>query len=124
MILVIGGTSFIGMYTIDELVRNGKQVLATGRNRKLEPMVRSLGADYVELDITDEDDFSKLPTSGVEGVILLAALLPANAKADLVDEENAADYFRVNCIGTVNVLEYCRKHGIKKDISYCSYGDT
>ncbi|WP_130813078.1 NAD(P)-dependent oxidoreductase [Olsenella sp. Marseille-P4559] len=124
MILVIGGTSFIGMYTIDELVRHGKKVLATGRNRKLEPMVRSLGADYVELDITNEGDFSKLPTTDVEDVILLAALLPANAKADLVDNENAADYFQVNCIGTVNVLEYCRKNGIKRVISCCSYGDT
>lgn len=124
MILVIGGTSFIGMYTIDELVRNGKQVLATGRGRALEPAIRAMGADYAQLDITSEADFSRLPTEGVEGVILLAALLPANAKANLVDQENAADYFMVNCIGTVNALEYCRKNGIKKFISCCSYGDT
>lgn len=42
-----------------------------------------MGAKFVELDITQKEDFSKLPTENVSGVILLAGLLPANAKADL-----------------------------------------
>lgn len=124
MIVVIGATGFIGMYTVDELVKHGKQVVATGRNAKLGHKLEEMGASFLQLDITDPSDFEKLPTEGVEGVILLAALLPANAKADLKDHENADDYFRVNCLGTVNVLEYCRKNNIRKVISSCSYGDT
>ena len=124
MIIVVGATSFIGMYTVDELVRNGKQVIATGRNATLGKKLEELGARFVKLDITRPQDFDQLPNEGVEGVILLAALLPANARANLEDEENAADYFRINCLGTVNVLEYCRRNGIKKVISSCSYGDV
>ena len=74
--------------------------------------------------MTKPEDFDLLPTEGVEGVLLPAGLLPANATADLEDEENAADYFEVNVIGTINVLEYCRKNGIKKIISTCSYSDV
>ena len=86
MVIVIGATSFIGMYTVDELVKSGKQVIATGRNERLRPFLESMGAEFVSLDITKPEDFSKLPVDNVDGVILLAGLLPANATADLVNE--------------------------------------
>ena len=126
VIVVVGGTSFIGMYVIDELVKNGIQVIATGRNERLRLAIEKMGAHFVKLDITHPEDFAQLPGRGslVDGVILLAGLLPANATANLEDEENAADYFRVNTIGTVNVLEYCRRSGIKKIISATTYGDV
>lgn len=124
MVIVIGATSFIGMYTVDELVKSGKQVIATGRNERLRPFLEDMGAEFISLDITKPEDFSKLPADNVEGVILLAGLLPANATADLVNEENAIDYVRVNTMGTVNVLEYCRTNGIKKIISATTYGDV
>ena len=116
MVVVVGATSFIGMYTVEELVSNGIDVIATGRNERLRPALERLGATFVSLDVTKPEDFAQLPNVGVDGVILLAGLLPANAKADLKDTENAADYFEVNTLGTVNVLEYCRKNGIKKII--------
>lgn len=124
MVIVIGATGFIGMYTVEKLIRSGKEVLATGRNKKLAPMLKQMGAEFVELDITNVEDFEKLPKEGVEGVILLAGLLPANAKVDITKEENADDYFKVNVIGTINVLEYCRKNGIRKLINCCSYSDV
>lgn len=124
MVIVIGATGFIGMYTVEALIQSGKNVLATGRNEKLGKKIQDMGANFLQLDITNKSDFDKLPTNNVEGVILLAGLLPANAKADLTNEENAADYFEVNVIGTINVLEYCRKNGIKKVIGSCSYSDV
>lgn len=60
----------------------------------------------------------------MEGVILLAGLLPANAQVNLDEDENAADYFKINTIGTINVLEYCRRNGIKRVISTSSYADV
>lgn len=124
MIVVIGGTSFIGMYTIEELVRRGHDVVATGRNEKLRSTIEKMGARFLRLDITHPEGFCDLPSNDVDGVILLAGLLPANAQANLVDEENAADYIKVNTLGTANVLEYCRKNGIKKIISTTTYGDV
>ena len=80
MVIVIGATGFIGMYTVEALLNGGKKVLA--------------------------------------------GLLPANAKADLQENENAADYFEVNVIGAIHVLEYCRKNHINKVIGSCSYSDV
>lgn len=124
MIAVIGATGFIGMYVVDELVHHGIEVLATGRNRSLAPILEAMGAEFLRLDITKSEDFEELNRYDIDGVILLAALLPANAVADLSEHENAADYIRVNCLGTINVLEWCRKAGVRKVISCCSYGDT
>ena len=124
MIVVIGATSFIGMYTVEELIAHNYEVVATGRNLKLQSSLEDRGASFIQLDVTKPEDFEKLPSAGVEGVILLAGLLPANATADLSNEENAAEYFEVNTIGTVNVLEYCRKNGIKRIISTTTYGDV
>lgn len=124
MIIVIGASGFIGMYTVEQLLQDGKQVLATGRNERMRPMLEQMGAAFQTLDITNTEDFDKLPVDGVDGVILLGGLLPANAKVDLSKDENAADYFKVNTIGTINVLEYCRRNGIKKVLGASSYSDV
>lgn len=124
MIVVIGATGFIGMYTVEQLIGSGKQVIATGRNRLLGSQLEKMGASFVSLDMTKPVDFEKLPQTGVEGVIVLAGLLPANADADLDHKENAAEYFEVNVIGLINVLEWCRSHGVRKVISSCSYSDV
>lgn len=124
MVIVIGGTGFIGVYTVERLIKDGYKVLATGRNKSCCGYFKSLGADFVELDITNKNDFKKLPQTDVEAVILLAGLLPANEKVDIKSNENADDYINVNVNGTINVLEYCRLHNIKKVISTTSYADV
>lgn len=124
MIIVMGATGFVGMYTVEKLISAGKTVCATGRNEILGEGLKKMGASFLTLDITKKEDFDKLPTEDVEGVILLAGLLPANVNVDINKDENAADYFEVNVIGTINVLEYCRKNGIKKVINCCSYSDV
>lgn len=124
MYIIIGASSFIGVYTVDEFLKQGCDVAVTGRNNRFREHYDKLGIQYYNLDLTNPDDFDKLPKKGVEGVILLAGLLPANAEVDLEKDENAASYFQVNTIGTINVLEYCRKNGIDRVISNCSYADV
>ena len=124
MIVVFGATGFIGVYTVKALIEAGKNVTATGRNKRLGNKLECMGADFVQLDITVPEDFDRLNVSDVEGVIILAGLLPANVDTDPDVSENAADYFRVNVIGTINILEWCRKNGIKKVIGNCSYSDV
>lgn len=124
MIIVIGATGFVGMYTVEKLLQEGKEVLAAGRNKEAGALLEKMGARFVEFELTETTAYDKLPTEGVEGVIHLAGLLPANEKVEIEREENAAEYIRVNVIGTINVLEYCRKHGIKKVIGCSSYSDV
>lgn len=124
MILVIGGTSFIGVYVVEELLRQKCQVIVTGRNNKFKEHYDFLGIEYINLDLTNKDDFKQLPTKDIEGVVLLAGLLPANASVNPNETENAADYFEINTIGTINVLEYCRVNNIERIISTCSYADV
>lgn len=124
MYIIIGASSFIGVYTADEFIKQGCEIIVTGRNNKFKEHYDSLGIKYVNLDITNEEDFSSLPKENVDGVILLGGLLPANAEVNLDEDENAADYFKVNTIGTINVLEYCRKNKISRVISNCSYADV
>lgn len=124
MVIVIGASGFIGRYTVDQLLADGKKVLATSTRESQRAIFEAIGVEFTTLDITNEADFEKLPVRDVEGVLLLGGLLPANAQADLDKNENAADYFRVNVIGTINVLEYCRKNGIRKVIGCSSYSDV
>lgn len=124
MYIIIGASSFIGVYTAEELLKHNCKFIVTGRNNKFKSHYDKLGIEYINLDLTNRADFEKLPKNNVEGVILLAGLLPANENVNIDTEENADDYFFVNTIGTINVLEYCRKNGIKRVISNCSYADV
>lgn len=124
MYIVFGASSFIGVYTVEEFLKQGEKVLVTGRNNKFKEHYDALGVEYVNLDLVNKKDFEKLPKKGVRGCILLGGLLPANATVNLDEDENADAYFEVNTIGTINVLEYCRKNGINRVISNCSYADV
>ena len=124
MYIIFGASSFIGVYTVDEFLKQGEKVIVTGRNNKFKEHYDEIGVQYINLDLANKEDFEQLPKEGVEGGILLAGLLPANAQVNLDEDENADDYFRINTIGTINVLEYCRKNSINRVISNCSYADV
>lgn len=124
MIIVVGASSFIGVYTVEELLKQNCEVMVTGRNNKFREYYESLGVKYINLNLSNEEDFKQLPVEGVEGMILLAGLLPANTPVNLDEKENAADYFKINTIGTINILEYCRINNIKRVISTSSYADV
>lgn len=124
MIIIIGGTGFIGQYTAEHLIENNYEVLATGRNDVAKKRLEKIGAKYIKFDLENAEDIKKLPTENVEGVVFLAGLLPANSNVDIKKDENAADYFKINTIGLINVLEYCRKNNIKKIITTSSYADV
>lgn len=124
MYIIIGASSFIGVYTVAEFLKQGEQVIVTGRNNKFKEHYDKFGVQYINLNLTNKEDFEQLPKEGIDGVILLSGLLPANAQVNLDEDENADEYFAVNTIGTINVLEYCRKNGINRVISNCSYADV
>lgn len=119
MIVVIGGSGFIGSYLVEKLLAENEEVILTGRNAKVMEYYQGRNVKFIELNIENPNDFLKLPTKDVTGVVLLAGLLPANVK-----DYNIHDYIDVNIKGTINVLEYCRRNNIKKIISTTTYADV
>ena len=105
MYIIIGASSFIGVYTADEFLKQGCEIIVTGRKNKFKEHYDKLGVKYVNLDLTNEADFEQLPKEGVEGVILLSGLLPANAEVNLDEDENAADEAADNRCGDEVLLE-------------------
>lgn len=104
-VVVTGGAGFIGSWVVDKLLEKGFEVsiidnLSTGKRENLNPK-----AEFIEEDITG-DIWERLPK--YDCVFHIAALPRIQPSiADPVPPHNA------NVNGTLNVLEYCRKHGSK-----------
>lgn len=119
MIIVIGGTGFIGTYLVEELITSGYDVFATGRNPAVLEHFQKNNIQHCTLDLADRSSFEKLPKEDVEAVILLGGHLPANVK-----QYDPQDYIDINITGTLNVLNFCRESNINKLIFTTSYSDV
>jgi UDP-glucose 4-epimerase len=118
MIIVFGATGFIGTYLVDQLVREGFDVLATDISQLGEAYYKKREIPFIRSDITKEKEFTKLPQSGVSAAINLACIQPANVGKE---EYDPIDYIKVNVLGTINILEFCRKTGTQKMIYISSH---
>lgn len=118
MIIVFGAAGFIGTYLVDQLVIEGIDVLATDVSQLDEAYYEKQGIPFIGLDITKEKGFTKLPQAGVIAAINLACIQPANVRKQ---EYDPTDYIKVNVLGTLNILEFCRKTGIRKMVYISSH---
>jgi len=118
MVIVFGAAGFIGAYLVDELVTGGFDVLATDISKAGEAHYKEQRIPFIPLDITRGEDFDKLPKEGATSVVNLACLQPANVSEE---EYNPMNYIKVNVVGTLNILEFCRKNGIRKVIYTSSH---
>jgi UDP-glucose 4-epimerase len=109
MIVVTGATGFVGRYLIDHLATHGIEVVAAGRTSKYAEFFRSRGVPFVAIDVADAKSFDALPTTGVDAIIHLAAIIPA-----AVQDTRTDIFLRTNTLGTFNALEYARRNGIGK----------
>ena len=119
MVIVFGAAGFIGTYLIERLVEDGYNILAADISEIGEAYYKKQGLPYLHLDITQEDSFKKLPKA--EAVIHLASVQPANVSEKAYDP---VDYIKVNIIGTLNILEYCRVAEVGKIIYASSHRNT
>lgn len=111
MVIVFGAGGFIGTYLVNQLVADGFDVIATDISRKGEAFYKKQGIPFIRLDITREKEFDALPESGVSAVIHVACLQPANVGEKEYDPK---EYIKVNALGTINILEYCRRNNVPK----------
>ncbi|MDB9773756.1 SDR family NAD(P)-dependent oxidoreductase [Candidatus Pelagibacter sp.] len=120
--IVTGGAGFIGSHLVEKLVKKNYSVIviddfSTGQLKNLKNVIGRI--KVIKKDISDNKNFDQY-FKNVKYVFHLAA------KADIVPSiEQPKKYFDTNVAGTLNVLEACRAHKIKKIIyaaSSSSYG--
>jgi len=116
MIIVSGASGFIGAYCVEQLLKEGYTVVATSRTSAAEDYYKRLSIPFHTLDVSNEEDFAKLPHKDVEAFVHLAAIIPA-ALPDL----DAKKFLLGNSYGTYNSLRFCRANGIKRFISTTSH---
>ena len=121
-VLVTGGAGFIGSHIVDAYVAAGHEVvvvddLFTGHRKNLNGQ-----CEFHEMDIRDARLETLFQKHEFEVVNHQAAR--GNVRASMEDPMIYAD---VNVRGGVNLLECCRKHGVRKIIysstGGCVYGE-
>jgi UDP-glucose 4-epimerase len=120
-ILVFGSAGFIGTYLVDELLKEGHRVIASDVSTIGEEYYRRNEIEYVKVDITIKSDFEKIPNVLFDAVIHLAALQPANFSSHAYEP---GDYIKINVLGTLNILEFCRSNKSRKIIYASSHRNT
>jgi UDP-glucose 4-epimerase len=118
MIVVFGAGGFIGNYLVDFLVQNNIPVFATDIDDTAREYYKSRDISFESVDITDTKTFLKLPTYDIDAVVNLACLQPVNVSAKAYKE---TDYIKVNVVGLLNILEYCKKIKANKLIHTISH---
>lgn len=123
-VLVTGGAGFIGSTLVDRLLADGHRVtavdnLSTGKLHNLQRARRDPEADlsFVRLDITSDGLERAVAKAEPEIVLHLAAQM--DVRHSVADPVHDA---LVNVVGTVNLLEACRRHDVAKVVFTTSGG--
>ena len=103
MILVTGGTGFVGSHLIKRMRQEGIPVRAIVRDPDKARALNNLGVDVVKGDVSDTDSLEKA-TIGVERIIHLVGI---------IQEVAGATFQRVHVDGTRNLLDAARKSGVR-----------
>jgi UDP-glucose 4-epimerase len=119
MIVVIGASSFIGTYLVDELVAQRREVFATGHSNMNRAYYTKRQVTYARVDISRQQDLERLPKENVEAVVVMASMMPNNDKQCIPQP-----YVDVNITGTLNILEYCRINKVRKIVYGHSHKDV
>lgn len=111
-VIVTGGAGFIGSHMTELLLNQGYRVtviddMSNGQQDNVDIFKGNKNYTFHKIDLSKKFDDSLFKDA--EYVFHMAAL------ADIVPSiENPIKYHNANVTGTINVLEACRKHNVKK----------
>src|SRR5919198_713703 len=123
-ILITGGAGFIGSHVADGYLRAGHEVvvvdnLSTGHRRNL-----SHEARFYQADVTDEPALRRILETERPDVVNHHAA----QKSVRISVEDPAEDARINIVGSLRLLELCRRLEVKKVIFISTggaiYGDV
>lgn len=104
-IIIFGATgnvgSYVWKYACEYFDSERYEVIASGRRNT--DFFAKQGALYYSVDLSQKEEFNKLPQENVYAVIYLAAQIPS-----YMSGYKPEAYIQSNIIGAYNVLEYCR----------------
>ncbi|MFZ2489095.1 MAG: NAD-dependent epimerase/dehydratase family protein [Anaerolineae bacterium] len=117
-ILVTGGAGFIGSHITDAFVAAGHQVavldnLNTGKTANINST-----ATFYQVDIRDTAGLARVFAEFKPEIISHQAAL-ADVRGSFREPDT---YAEVNIIGSINLLEQARQHGVQKIIYACTGG--
>ncbi len=112
-VLVFGATGHLGAYTVDYLMEHIDlekfEIIAVGRKKT--NFFDRYNIKYYEVDAVKEEDFEKLPKENIHTIVNLVGAMPAATEG-----YNPYAYVKVNILGMLNILEYCRKVNVDRII--------
>jgi UDP-glucose 4-epimerase len=115
-ILVTGGAGFIGSHIADTFIKAGHSVVILDDCSSGKPVNVNPAAKFVQGDIRDPQLAALFAAEKFEVISHQAA--KANVRESM---EKPLLYAEVNILGSLNLLELARKHGVRK-IIYASTG--
>lgn len=98
--LVTGASGFLGSFVVENLIGKGARVRCLVRSSSRRDFLPSEGTEFALGDVTEPNSL-RSALEGVDYVFHVAGLIKA---------PRPEDYFRVNYLGTINLLEACRDH--------------
>jgi uncharacterized protein YbjT (DUF2867 family) len=113
MILVTGGTGFIGPKIVHKLRVEGRDVRCLVRDRGRGSEVAKLGAELVEGDVTDRVSLDAA-VAGCDAVIHLVAIIAGRRE----------DFERVMEQGTRNLVDAAKEAGVRRFILMSALGTS
>ena len=108
-IFVTGATGQTGANVCEQLIQRGDKVRALVRNPDDAVALSEIGVEVVKGDVSDPDDVLRA-ADGAEATIHCAALLGGAS-------QNLDDFKAVNMVGTTNVLDAAKAHGMRRVVT-------
>ena len=109
-IAVTGGCGFIGSHTVDLLLENGHEIVVYDNLSTGSPENLGKGAVFYEGDITDRTQLDAFFTRVKPDAVMHMA-----AQIDVMASMTNPSYdATVNIMGTINLLDFCRKNNVKR----------